>query len=148
MASLRVVIWIAGLAGVVVLGQGVGLVHQHGRIATLQAQLTHARDLAGHTAQVCAIAQQGDTQTIAALRLANSQCVAGREQAATLGRTLADEAARDRREGWARYYTMLREREALYESDAECRHWADGPVCPAVVQRLRDDAPADPAPAH
>lgn len=147
MLSVKAVVSIAGIAGVVMLGQLVGLVYQHGRITTLDAKLETEQERTSRTREACAIAQAGDVKTIEALRTANAQCAAARDQVAAAGAAAVDQAERDRRAGWAHYYTLQRELESLYAEDADCRAWADQPVCAAVAERLHDERAAAQAPA-
>lgn len=147
MLSVKAMVSIAGIAGVVMLGQLVGLVYQQGRITTLEAKLETEQERTTRTREACTIAQAGDIATIDALRLANAQCVQARDQIAATGLELAAQSERDRRTGWARYYTLQQELEALYAEYADCGAWADQPVCAAVVERLRIDRAAAETPA-
>lgn len=155
MIGFKGLAWIAGIAGVVVVGQGVGLVMQHGRINTLTAQVqaadakVEAADTKRIAAEsVCQVTVEGNTDTITALRDANRECAKSKDQIAASGAAAVDEANRDRKQGWARYYQAQQEIEALYEQDQDCSAWADAWLCAAVAERLRLERTADPAPAH
>lgn len=105
-------------------------------------------------------ANRSQREAIAEYRIANRELTEAVDQAVALyegeaqrNRVLATELESTRRAlAVQREHTyraldnLRRARESAYVSDADCRAWADAPVCGAVSRSVREHAEVPPAP--